>query len=89
MRGIIIVGKFNMTTLPLTLPDELAQRVQAVGLLESQELLNAIIKMTDQLDRKKSKPSLAGSLAEYANPNLIAHEKQAWAMAVAEKYENS
>lgn len=38
-------------------------------------------------DRKKNVGSdFFGALQEYANPNLIDQEKDAWAEAVAEKY---
>lgn len=36
--------------------------------------------------REQGIKSLRGSLAEYANPALIAKEKDAWASAVREKY---
>lgn len=37
--------------------------------------------------RKAGIKSLRGSLAKYANPNLIDKEKDAWEMAVKEKYD--
>lgn len=33
--------------------------------------------------------TLKGALADYADPNLISQEKEAWANAAAEKYKNS
>lgn len=33
--------------------------------------------------------TLKGALAEYAAPDLISQEKEAWANAAAEKYKNS
>ncbi len=46
-----------------------------------------VIKETKTQQKKKS--SLAGVFAEYANPDLIEKEKEAWAMAVVDKYANS
>ena len=37
-------------------------------------------------ERRKQVESLCGGLARYANPALIKKEKDAWAMAVREKY---
>ncbi len=36
--------------------------------------------------KKVSKKSAAGSLQRYANPELMKHEKEAWANAAAEKH---
>lgn len=41
----------------------------------------------NESDRKAGIKALRGSLAKYANPNLIDKEKDAWEMAVKEKYD--
>ena len=52
--------------------------------------VEVIVMPADDVGKNKKKPveSLIGILHEYANPELIALEKEAWTRAMEEKYAN-
>ncbi len=45
-----------------------------------------VITVMEDDDRKSRIKSLRGCFAKYANPDLVEHEKEAWEMAIKEKY---
>ncbi|MCM1579382.1 MAG: hypothetical protein NC078_11350 [Ruminococcus sp.] len=54
------------------------------------DFLNAFFEPIPQNSKKHlSAESVMGIAGKYANPDLIPFEKEAWANAAAEKYENS
>lgn len=48
-----------MTTLSLHLPDELAQRIQQAGILESKELLELLESMTEQFEKQQTRKTVS------------------------------
>lgn len=88
-NGIFVTEKKSGGDFMISIPayfDGIAVRpIENFNFNVNQKLAIVIIENTES-DKSKTIQSLRGSLSQYANPNLIQHEKEAWEMAVQEKY---
>lgn len=57
--------------------------------LSEEQLKGFIMLFSGSGETRPKAGTLKGALSEYANPDLIPLEKEAWANAAAEKYKNS
>lgn len=60
-----------------------------INRLTEQQMLELIDYITDKEKQGRSAASVMGSLAEYADINLIPQESKAWERAAKQNYENT
>lgn len=68
---------------------EVVQTLEKLNARKNQRVIITLLDEEIDLDNNRQKINAAGSLAKYANPNLIPLEDGAWERTVREVKENS
>ena len=83
MNAIREIKKVKNGKIEIELPKDFnGNNVEIIILMNTENVGNN----TKKIKRKKEGRNLAGILHKYANPDLIAKEKDAWQNAVKDKY---